>query len=404
MRVQRFGNFLAWANESVESNDEDEMMTEAEDMPVEDPLEEEEMTESNGGNKIKNIEQQVASSVKELQTAYDSLQALIKNDAGPKTKQALEQVKKELGDAFTAVYKLKGKLSSMGSKDFSETEDMDDEDEMMTEANENEGHFNQLLSQIKELAQKAIPGLSPLYRSINALGAEKQVGGKTRQKLMDMSSLVAAMTSDLLKIKAEASKITSQTMSEAEGDPEDDMPMDEADGMSIDDITDKPAVEAYDKEDDMPVDEADDEEKMAMESSSDNVGKTSREWDAHFEKQSPKMQSAINVGLHRGLSYPDAAKRAKSLVKEAIADDEEDKMAMESKRRRLNTFCRNNGVTLTEGLYKDLRLLPDIAQRRCILRIKLASKARKPRSSGSMMPMTESKVHTGDNVFNWLRS
>jgi hypothetical protein len=83
--------------------------------------------------------------------------------------------------------------------------------------------------------------------------------------------------------------------------------------------------------------------------------------------------------------------------------DDEDKMAMESK-RRLQQFCKTNGVVLTEGLLKDLKPLTEAAQRRCILRIKLASKARKPKSSGSMMPMTESKVHTGDNVFNWLRS
>jgi hypothetical protein len=83
--------------------------------------------------------------------------------------------------------------------------------------------------------------------------------------------------------------------------------------------------------------------------------------------------------------------------------DDEDKMAMESK-RRLRQFCKANGVVLTEGLLKDLKPLTEAAQRRCILRIKLASKARKPKSSGSMMPMTESKVHTGDNVFNWLRS
>jgi hypothetical protein len=182
---------------------------------------------------------------------------------------------------------------------------------------------------------------------------------------------------------------------------EDEM-MPEADDMPMDEADDELAIEAEDRYTEEEY--SDDEEKMAMEGSSDNVGKTSREWDAHFEKQSPKMQSAINVGLHRGLSYPDAAKRAKSLVKEAVDNNEEDRMPMESKRRRLNTFCRNNGVTLTEGLYKDLRLLPEIAQRRCILRIKLAAKARKPKSSGSMMPMTESKVHTGDNVFNWLRS
>lgn len=296
-------------------DDEDKEMTEAEDMPVEDPSEEEEMTESY--TELKPV-------LSTLEKAIDSIRSTL-NDIGKKTQSAAGLVKDKTSKAYVS-------------------------------------NIDGLISDASKLLQRVSSGFSRLASN-------------------------------------------DSWYTESEGDPdEDDMPMDEADGMSIDDITDKPAVEAYGEEDDMPVDEADDKEKMAMEGSSDDVGKTPREWDAHFEKQSKRMQDAINVGLMRGRSYPDAVKQARIMVKEAIGDDEEDKMTMESKRRRLNTFCRNNGVTLTEGLYKDLRLLPDIAQRRCILRIKLASKARKPRSSGSMMPMTESKIHTGDNVFNWLRS
>jgi hypothetical protein len=343
------------------------------------------------------------------------------NHSGPKTAATFSHYR----DALTSV-PVNSTLSDLANLDpskyinndaFSESkskmkeaEDMDDEDETSEEEMTESSQISTSIVGLEKQFENAVKELHSINAGVSGFIKSNDVGPKTKQKFTQIRSNLSNAINVANKVKTELAYMLhpaadgSDNFSEAEGDPEDDMPMDEADGMSIDDITDKPSVEAYDEEDDIPMDEADDEEKMAMEGSSDNVGKTSREWDAHFEKQSPKMQSAINVGLHRGLSYPDAAKRAKSLVKEAIGDDEEDKMTMESKRRRLNTFCRNNGVTLTEGLYKDLRLLPDIAQRRCILRIKLASKARKPRSSGSMMPMTESKVHTGDNVFNWLRS
>lgn len=41
--------------------------------------------------------------------------------------------------------------------------------------------------------------------------------------------------------------------------------------------------------------------------------------DKHFEKQTPKMQSAINLHLRKGKSYPEAVKAAKVYVKESLA-------------------------------------------------------------------------------------
>ena len=41
--------------------------------------------------------------------------------------------------------------------------------------------------------------------------------------------------------------------------------------------------------------------------------------DKHFEKQSPKMQTAINLHLRKGKSYPEAVKAAKVHVKEDLA-------------------------------------------------------------------------------------
>lgn len=164
----------------------------------------------------------------------------------------------------------------------------------------------------------------------------------------DLEEEYACETDDALMEKPSRD----EEMPEAEDmpveDPSEEEEMTEEDDIPMEDPSeeDETSVESYDEEDDMPVDEADDE-----------------------------------------------------------YTDDEDKMAMESKQyRKLQQFCKKNNVAFTKDLYKDLKPLTETAQQRCVLRIKLAAKARKPKSSGSIMPMTESKVHTGDNVFNWLRS
>jgi hypothetical protein len=397
------------------------------DMPND---EDKEMTESNQiSSSIVSLEKQFENAVKQMHSINAGVSDFIKsNDVGPKTKQKFTKIRSDLSNAINVANKVKTDLVHMlhpgadGSENFSEEENMNDEDEMMTEAEDMpvEDPSEEEMTEASDSGkQEYAAKVKPLVQKADSLASE------ARQKLHDASVIVSNLSNhvsgkqlkkylnnigNLLSDSKQKCFDAEKSLSAAKsGDwdidesinDEDEM-MPEADDMPMDEADDELAIEAEDRYTEEEY--SDDEEKMAMEGSSDNVGKTSREWDAHFEKQSPKMQSAINVGLHRGLSYPDAAKRAKSLVKEAVDNNEEDRMPMESKRRRLNTFCRNNGVTLTEGLYKDLRLLPEIAQRRCILRIKLAAKARKPKSSGSMMPMTESKVHTGDNVFNWLRS
>lgn len=241
---------------------------------------------------------------------------------------------------------------------FVEAEDIDDEDKTMTEADDmpvedpsEEEEITEAASET-DTARKLLAKAYDLARSGKVFDAAQELisistgkSGITSARIKSLAKRIASelipLSSDLDRIRADL-KQYSTSIEESEGDSEDDMPIDEADDMSTDDITDKPAVEAYCEEDDMPVDEA---------------------------------------------------------------DDKEDKMAMESKQyRKLQQFCKKNNMVLTRDLYKDLRPLSESAQQRCILRIKLASKARKPRSSGSMMPMTESKVYTGDNVFNWLRS
>lgn len=310
MRVHSLEKDPAWANESVESDDEDEMMTEAEDMPVEDPSEEE-MTESNGTNDIElGIRKQLENAVREVKSAWVALGGINKrSDVGPMTKRALINFANELDDVHTVLNRSKRKFDAFGSKDFSE----------------------------------------------------------------------------------------------AEGDPEDD--------MSIDDIIDKPAVEAYGEEDDMPMNEANDDKKKkepGVEVYGTKGMKNTRfrlkfKTQKDYEKWYDKNQDDVNIEGLRDLEEQEDDMPMDEADDEYT--DDEDKMAMESKQyRKLQQFCKKNNMVLTRDLYKDLRPLSESAQQRCILRIKLASKARKPRSSGSMMPMTESKVHTGDNVFNWLRS
>jgi hypothetical protein len=55
---------------------------------------------------------------------------------------------------------------------------------------------------------------------------------------------------------------------------------------------------------------------------SDNSYDVTENYDTHFEKQSKKMQDAINLHLRKGKSYPEAVKAAKVHVKEEVETNE----------------------------------------------------------------------------------
>ena len=408
--------------ESDMRDDKDEEMTEAEDMPVEDPSEEQEMTEANEiATSIWKLEKQFENAVKELHSINAGISGFIKSDnAGPKTKQKFTQIRSDLSNAINVANKVKTELAYMlhpkadGSDSFSEAEgdpedDMpieDSSEEEMTEAASETDTARKLLAKAYDLARSG----KVFDAAQELIGISTGKSGITSARIKSLAKRIASelipLSSDLDRIRADL-KQYSTSIEESEGDSEDDMPMDEADGMSIDDITDKPAIEAYDEEDNMPMNEANDDKKKkepGVEVYGTKGMKNTRfrlkfKTQKDYEKWYDKNQDDVNIEGLRDLEEQEDD------IPMDEADDEEDKMAMESKQyRKLQQFCKKNNMVLTRDLYKDLRPLSESAQQRCILRIKLASKARKPRSSGSMMPMTESKVYTGDNVFNWLRS
>ena len=84
-------------------------------------------------------------------------------------------------------------------------------------------------------------------------------------------------------------------------------------------------------------------------------------------------------------------------------DEKSDKKSMES-RAYVAKLVHEAGITLTESLVSDLALLPKDAVQRQIRRIALAQKSSKPKSSGYIAPIAESKIPAGSDMFAWLRS
>lgn len=84
-------------------------------------------------------------------------------------------------------------------------------------------------------------------------------------------------------------------------------------------------------------------------------------------------------------------------------DEKNDKKSMES-RAYVAKLVHEAGITLTESLVSDLALLPKEAAQRQIRRIALAQKSSKPKSSGYIAPIAESKIPAGSDMFAWLRS
>lgn len=84
-------------------------------------------------------------------------------------------------------------------------------------------------------------------------------------------------------------------------------------------------------------------------------------------------------------------------------DEKSDKKSMES-RAYVAKLVHEAGITLTESLVSDLALLPKEAAQRQIRRIALAQKSSKPKSSGYIAPIAESKIPAGSDMFAWLRS
>jgi hypothetical protein len=339
-------------------DDEDEIMTEADDMPVED----EEMTEASGGI-LGPIMKEITSNVSKAKEAIKTAKA-----QGATVRQ---KIKGSLGAKITAelnrvLYAASGALDTLAMQIHTMETDPtwagegtmpDDEDEIMTEAEDmpvDDPSEEEMTEAGDSGKQEYAAKVKPLVQKADSLASE------ARQKLHDASMIVSNLSNhvpgkQLKKYLNDIGNLLSDSKQKC-FDAEKSLSAAKSGNWDIDEsINDED--EMMPEADDMPVDEADDE--LAIEAEDD-------------------------------------------YTEEEYSDDE-DKMAMESK-RRLRQFCKANGVVLTEGLLKDLKPLTEAAQRRCILRIKLASKARKPKSSGSMMPMTESKVHTGDNVFNWLRS
>jgi hypothetical protein len=332
--------------EAEDVDDEDEMMTEADDMPVDDPSEEE-MTEAGDSGK-----QEYAAKVKPLVQKADSLASearqklhdasvivsnLSSHVSGKQLKKYLNSIANLLSDSKQKCFDAEKFLSAAASGNWDIDESINDEDEMMPKADDmpvedpSEEEMTEAISlpdkqEARDFINQSSLALHKLMKMLKGVEADED-SAKAKQAIKTIGSTTDKIIKELSSLDAQLQ--AASAIKESEDDTEDDMPMDETD--------DELAIEAED-----------------------------------------------------------------DYTEEEYSDDE-DKMAMESK-RRLQQFCKTNGVVLTEGLLKDLKPLTEAAQKRCILRIKLASKARKPKSSGSMMPMTESKVHTGDNVFNWLRS
>jgi hypothetical protein len=84
-------------------------------------------------------------------------------------------------------------------------------------------------------------------------------------------------------------------------------------------------------------------------------------------------------------------------------DEKSDKKSMES-RSYVAKLVHEAGITLTESLVSDLALLPKEAAQRQVRRIALAQKSSKPKSSGYIAPISESKIPAGSDMFAWLRS
>jgi len=84
-------------------------------------------------------------------------------------------------------------------------------------------------------------------------------------------------------------------------------------------------------------------------------------------------------------------------------DENSDKKSMES-RAYVAKLVHEAGITLTESLVSDLALLPKEAAQRQVRRIALAQKSSKPKSSGYIAPIAESKIPAGSDMFAWLRS
>jgi hypothetical protein len=84
-------------------------------------------------------------------------------------------------------------------------------------------------------------------------------------------------------------------------------------------------------------------------------------------------------------------------------DEKSDKKSMES-RSYVAKLVHEAGITLTESLVSDLALLPKEAAQRQVRRIALAQKSSKPKSSGYIAPIAESKIPAGSDMFAWLRS
>jgi hypothetical protein len=344
--------------ESASINDEDEMMTEAGDMPVED----EEMTEASGGILgpiMKEITSNVSKAKEAIKTAKAQGATVRQKIKGPLGAKITAELNRVLYAASGALDTLVMQIHTMETDPTwaGEGIEPDSEDEMMTEAEDmpDEDPSEEEMTEAGDSGkQEYAAKVKPLVQKADSLASE------ARQKLHDASMIVSNLSNhvpgkQLKKYLNDIGNLLSDSKQKC-FDAEKSLSAAKSGNWDIDEsINDED--EMMPEADDMPMNEADDE--LAIEAEDD-------------------------------------------YTEEEYSDDE-DKMAMESK-KRLQQFCKTNGVVLTEGLLKDLKPLTEAAQRRCILRIKLASKARKPKSSGSMMPMTESKVHTGDNVFNWLRS
>jgi hypothetical protein len=447
MQIHTMETDPTWAGEGIMPDDE---FVEGEDMDDEDK----EITEATNfdDKQLDWIRKNVydASKMGKVKTLAKTAQAAIseinkwlmganQNHSGPRTAATFGHYR----DALTSV-PVNSTLSDLANLDpskyinndaFSESkmreaEDVD-EDEMMTEADDmpvedpSEEEMTEAISlpdkqEARDFINQSSLALHKLMKMLKDVDADED-GAKTKQAIKTISSTTDKIIKELSSLDAQL--LAASAIKESEDESEDEM-MTEAD--------------------DMPVEDPSEEEMTEGDGSSgDGSSYVIQQWeDGKFNKQGgpeyPTKAAAQAVAdrgtkmLHPslrggGVEYrvvkidrrgkvikesddmpvdeteDELAIEAEDDYTEEEYSDDEDKMAMESK-RRLQQFCKTNGVVLTEGLLKDLKPLTEAAQRRCILRIKLASKARKPKSSGSMMPMTESKVHTGDNVFNWLRS
>jgi hypothetical protein len=115
-----------------------------------------------------------------------------------------------------------------------------------------------------------------------------------------------------------------------------------------------------------------------------------RENDKHFEKQTPKMQTAINLHLRKGKSYADAAKAAKVHVKEETIDENLGKGI-----KKMKFWYGTTSSGDPRGIKQRLKDDPEFAKKLANRTDKVSGPAELQRRLAKKMQKEESEIEEG---------